>query len=110
MYDEHGVGKHPRQRGDYKVGEGKVQTPSGRRGSLLLYSASAGIIFTGLLWGLTYTRIGLAALPALVPGLRISWLLFRSQDYLPVMAVTAFIYSGLAYAAFSLIRYRNHPK
>jgi len=87
-----------------------VQTPSGRRGGLFLNSASAGIIFTGLLWGLTYTRVAMAAEPALVPGLKISWLLFRSQDYLPVMAVTAFTYSGLAYAAFSLIRYRNHPK
>ena len=87
-----------------------MKTPSGRRGSLLLYSASAGIIFTGLLWGLTYTRMGMAAEPALVPGLTISWLLFRSQHDLPVMTVTAFIYSGLACAAFSLIRYRNHPK
>jgi len=75
-----------------------------------LYSASAGIIFAGLLWGLTYTRMGMAALPALVPGITISRLLFRSQDYLPVMTVTAFIYSGLAYAVFSLIRHRNHRK
>jgi hypothetical protein len=87
-----------------------MRTPSGRRRSLFLYSVSAGIIFTTLLWGLTYTRIGMAAEPALVPGLTISWLLFRSQDYLPVMTVTALIYSGLAYAAFSLIRHRNHPK
>jgi len=87
-----------------------MKTPSGRRGSLLLYSVSAGIIFTGLLWGLTYTRIGMAAEPALVPGLAISWRLFRSQDYMPVMTVTAFIYSGLAYAVFWLIRHRDHPK
>jgi hypothetical protein len=87
-----------------------MRTPSGRRGSLFLYSVSAGIIFTILLWGLTYTRIGMAAEPALVPGLTISWLLFRSQDYVPIMTVTALIYSGLAYAAFSLIRRRNHPK
>jgi hypothetical protein len=87
-----------------------MKTPSGRRLSLLLYSVSAGIIFTTLLWGLTYTRMGMAAEPALWPGLRISWLLFRSQDYLPVMTVTTLIYSGLAYAAFWLIRHRNHPK
>ena len=53
-----------------------MKTPSGRRGSLFLYSGSAGIIFTGLLWGLTYTRMGMAAEPALVPGLTISWRLF----------------------------------
>ena len=87
-----------------------MRTPSGRRGSLLLYSVSAGTICTALLWGLTYTRMGMAAEPALVPGLTISWLFFRSQDDLPVMTVTALIYSGLAYAAFSLIRHRNHPK
>ena len=87
-----------------------MKTPSRCRGSLLLYSASAGIIFTGLLWGLTYTRIGMAAEPALVPGLTISWLLFRSQGNLPVMTVTAVIYCGLAYAAFSLIWCRSHPK
>jgi len=87
-----------------------VKTPSGRRGSLLLYSVSAGIIFTGLLWGLTYTRMGMAAEPALVPGLTISWRFFRSQDYMPVMTVTALIYSGLAYAVFWLIRHRGHPK
>jgi hypothetical protein len=84
--------------------------PSGRRGNLLWYSVSAGIAFTGLLWGLTYTRMGMAVEPALVPALTISWLIFRSQDYLPVMIVTAFIYSGLAYAAFSLIRHTNHPR
>ena len=87
-----------------------MKMPSPCRGTLLLYSASAGILFTGFLWGLTYTRIGMAAEPALVPGLTISWLLFRSQGYLPVMTVTAVIYCGLAYAAFSLIRFRNHPK
>jgi hypothetical protein len=75
-----------------------------------LYSASAGIILAGLLWGLTYNRIGMFVEPALVPGLTISWLLFRSQDYLPVITVTAFIYSGLAYGVFSLIRHRNHRK
>lgn len=87
-----------------------MKTPSGHHGSRLLYSVRAGIVFTGLLWGLTYTRIGLAAIPALLPGLTISRLLFRSQDYVPVMTVTAFIYSGLAYAAFSLISHRNHPR
>ena len=110
MHAAHGVGEYPRQRRDYKVTKGKMETLSGCRGSLLLYSAGAGIILTGLLWGLTYTRMGMAALPFLVPGIDISELLFRSQDYLPVMTVTAFIYSGLAYAVFSLIRYRNHPK
>jgi hypothetical protein len=87
-----------------------MKTLSGRRGSVLLYSISAGMIFTGLLWGLTYTRMGMASEPALLPGLAISGLLFRSQDYLPVMTATALIYSALAYAAFSLIHRRNHPK
>jgi hypothetical protein len=87
-----------------------LKPPSGRRVSLFLYSVGAGIIFTGLLWGLTYTRLGMMAEPALVPGLTISWLIFRSQDYLPVMTVTVFIYSGLAYAVFSLIGHKNHPK
>jgi hypothetical protein len=90
--------------------EVRVKTISNRQRWLLLYAAGVGIVFSGLLWGLTYTRVGMVALPFLVPGIDISQLLFRSQDYPPVMTVTVLIYSGLAYGALSLIRRSNHSK
>ena len=85
-----------------------VKKTSGVQRRLVLYSALAGILFTGLLGGLTYTRMGMAALPFLVPAIDISELLFHSQAYLPVLAVTACIYSGVAYALLFPIRRKLH--